>query len=38
VAATSTTNAWAVGNTSAADGTNPKTLIAHWNGTTWKQS
>src|SRR5262249_5307276 len=32
VAATSARNAWAVG-----DRGNGKTLIMHWNGTTWKQ-
>jgi hypothetical protein len=32
VAATSTSNAWAVGSTGRA-----KTLILHWNGTAWKQ-
>ena len=30
MAATSATNAWAVGS-------NGTTLIAHWNGTAWKQ-
>jgi len=38
VAAISTTNAWAAGDISAANGTNEKTLIVHWNGTTWTQS
>jgi hypothetical protein len=33
VAATSATNAWAVGGTA-----NGHTLILHWNGTTWKVS
>jgi len=36
VAATSATNAWAVGYNSAFDGSNQRTLIAHWNGTSWK--
>jgi hypothetical protein len=36
VAATSATNAWAVGHTSTNNGGNEKTLIAHWNGTSWK--
>lgn len=36
VAATSASNAWAVGNTRAA-GTGNKTLILHWNGTAWTQ-
>jgi hypothetical protein len=34
VAATSTRNAWAVGSYDA--GAGPKTLIEHWNGTTWR--
>jgi hypothetical protein len=34
VAATSSTNAWAVGEY---DGTAYQTLIEHWNGTAWKQ-
>ena len=33
MAATSASNAWAVGSTVGSD----KTLILHWNGTTWKQ-
>src|SRR5262249_29174297 len=36
VAATSTTDAWAVGNYD--DGTGIKTLIEHWNGIAWKQT
>ena len=35
VAATSSTNAWAVGD--YANGTAEQTLIEHWNGTSWKQ-
>lgn len=35
VAATSASNAWAVGNTTAGAPGN-KTLILHWNGTAWK--
>ena len=35
VAATSASNAWAVG--SAGSFLSPKPLIAHWNGTSWKQ-
>jgi hypothetical protein len=35
VAATSATDAWAVGSTGSFS--SPKTLIAHWNGTAWKQ-
>jgi len=35
VAATSSTNAWAVGDYS--NGTAEQTLIEHWNGTAWKQ-
>jgi hypothetical protein len=35
VAATSSTNAWAVGD--YANGTADRTLIEHWNGTSWKQ-
>jgi hypothetical protein len=35
VAATSATNAWAVGSTGSS--LSPKPLIAHWNGTSWKQ-
>ena len=35
VAATSASNAWAVG--SAGSSLSPKPLIAHWNGTSWKQ-
>ena len=34
VAATSATNAWAVGNYS--DGSVDLTLVLHWNGTAWK--
>jgi hypothetical protein len=34
-AATSASNAWAVGTYST--GTSGKTFIAHWNGTAWKQ-
>jgi hypothetical protein len=34
VAATSTSNAWAVGNSD--DGTAHRTLMLHWNGTAWK--
>ena len=36
VGATSTSNAWAVGITSAND-TADQTLILHWNGTAWKR-
>jgi hypothetical protein len=36
VGATSTSNAWAVGITSAKD-TADQTLILHWNGTAWKR-
>src|SRR5262249_40913237 len=35
VAATSSTNAWAVGG--HADRTTGRTLIEHWNGTAWTQ-
>ena len=35
VAATSGTNAWAVGSTGSSS--NAKTLILHWNGSAWKQ-
>jgi erythromycin esterase-like protein len=35
VAATSSTNAWAVGDYN--NGTAERTLIEHWNGTAWKQ-
>jgi hypothetical protein len=35
VAATSATNAWAVGH--SLDGTAWRTLIEHWNGTAWRQ-
>jgi hypothetical protein len=35
VAATSSTNAWAVGD--YYNGTTDQTLIEHWNGTSWKQ-
>jgi hypothetical protein len=35
VTATSARNAWAVGSWN--DNTTPKTLIEHWNGTTWTQ-
>jgi hypothetical protein len=35
VAATSTTNAWAVGN--SFNGTTEQALIEHWNGRAWKQ-
>jgi hypothetical protein len=35
VAATSANNAWAVGSTGS--DLSPKPLIAHWNGTSWKQ-
>ena len=42
VSATSATNAWAVGNYCVSDcGSNPstyKTLILHWNGTSWSSS
>src|SRR5579871_4133268 len=34
VAATSAKNAWAVG--SAGTTTHPKTLIVHWNGSSWR--
>jgi hypothetical protein len=36
VGATSTSNAWAVGTTSA-NRSNDQTLIMHWNGTAWKR-
>jgi hypothetical protein len=36
IAAVSATEMWAVGATSA-DGVNERTLIEHWNGTTWSQ-
>jgi hypothetical protein len=36
VAATSATDAWAVGYNSTLNGGNQKTLIVHWNGTSWK--
>jgi hypothetical protein len=35
VAATSARNAWAVGSTSEINHGSSKTLILHWNGTTW---
>ena len=35
VAATSASNAWAVGTQII--GTSEKTIILHWNGSTWKQ-
>jgi hypothetical protein len=35
VAATSARNAWAVGSTSKINHGTSKTLILHWNGTTW---
>ena len=35
VTATSASNAWAVGDYSSAAGGGNKTLILHWNGTTW---
>ena len=37
VAATSATNVWAVGEFSNGPGTGNRTLILHWNGTSWKQ-
>jgi hypothetical protein len=37
MAATSSTNAWAVGYYNNGNGTPYKTLIAHWDGTAWKQ-
>ena len=37
VAATSATNAWAVGDYINNSDTAVQTLIAHWNGTAWKQ-
>jgi len=37
VAATSATNAWAVGDYINNSDTAHQTFIAHWNGTTWKQ-
>ena len=36
VAATSATNAWAVGSTGSS--LSPKTLILRWNGTSWTRS
>ena len=35
MAATSASNAWAVGSTGSF--LSPKPLIVHWNGTSWKQ-
>jgi hypothetical protein len=35
VAATSATNAWAVGTYLISDGSIPRALILHWNGTAW---
>ena len=37
VAATSSTNAWAVGDYSTPAG-QPRTLILHWNGTNWTRA
>lgn len=37
VAASSASNAWAVGETDNSRATDPKTLIVHWNGKTWSQ-
>jgi len=36
VAAVSRSNAWAVGYTDSSDGTSSKTLVEHWNGTSWQ--
>jgi hypothetical protein len=36
VAAVSRTNVWAVGYSDSSDGTTTKTLIEHWDGTSWK--
>ena len=36
VAAVSRTNVWAVGYSDSSDGTTTKTLIEHWNGSSWK--
>lgn len=36
VAATSSTNAWAVGSYTTSDGAADQTLIEHWNGTDWQ--
>jgi hypothetical protein len=36
VAATAARNAWAVGYTSAKNGSSSKVLIERWNGTAWK--
>jgi hypothetical protein len=38
IAAISAADAWAVGDISTIDGGSPKTLILHWNGTSWKVS
>jgi hypothetical protein len=37
VAATSASNAWAVGFTDSDTGTGGRTLILHWNGSSWKR-
>ena len=37
MAATSASNAWAVGCTDCAGGSASKTLILHWNGSAWKR-
>lgn len=37
VAATSARNAWAVGAFNNGPGTGNKTLVLHWNGTSWRQ-
>jgi hypothetical protein len=37
VAATSATNAWAVGSYDNSANTSTQTLIVHWNGTAWQQ-
>ena len=36
VAATSTRNAWAVGSIGSFTAAKPKTLVLHWNGSSWK--
>jgi hypothetical protein len=36
VAVVSRTNVWAVGYSDSSDGTTTKTLIEHWNGSSWK--
>jgi hypothetical protein len=38
VAATSSSNAWAVGNHHVASTNTNKTLVLHWNGTSWART